>query len=100
MKNQCKLIGIVSAIYLPLFGWFIEYIFGCLFRGFLKLYQPDVVIMWLWFWDKRYTAPGLFLGETRQLYPEMKVWIFTDDVHYLREHMIGEDCLVCANLFV
>ena len=29
----------------------------------MEVIQPDVIMTWLWFWDHRYTAPGLLYDE-------------------------------------
>jgi hypothetical protein len=54
--------------------------------------KPDVIIMWLWFWDHKFTAPNLFGNATaeyclqrRQGGRHCRYLVFTDDAHSSRQ---------------
>ena len=60
------------------------------YKKILDEFKPDVVITWLWFWEMRQTAPSVITPLTRAEAPNIKVIVFTDDVHSKREKQIAE----------
>lgn len=60
------------------------------YSSLLSNIQPDIVMMWLWFWTFYATAPGLLLGLTRTLSPKSYVVVLTDDIHSKRELQLAQ----------
>jgi glycosyltransferase involved in cell wall biosynthesis len=60
------------------------------YANILKKVKPDLIAMWLWFWDIKMTAPGYLIPLTRKLSPHAKILLFTDDVHSKRERQIAQ----------
>lgn len=52
--------------------------------------KPDIVFMWLWFWDFKNILPQLLFVPTRSILINAKIVLFTDDVHSKREQQIAE----------
>jgi glycosyltransferase involved in cell wall biosynthesis len=63
---------------------------SALYTKILEDFKPDIVITWLWFWEMKMTAPGTIIPITRQFAPNVKIVVFTDDVHSKRERQIAE----------
>ena len=60
------------------------------YEEILSHIRPDIIIMWLWFWDMKSILPDVLLSVTREKSPSSKVIVFTDDVHSKREQQIAE----------
>jgi len=60
------------------------------YRHMLAIIDPDIVIMWLWFWTFDITAPGILLQPTREALPGSSIIVFSDDVHYIRERQLAQ----------
>ena len=61
-----------------------------MFRDLIRRIKPQIVIMWLWFWDFKNVIPELLIEGTKQGLPFAKTILFTDDVHSKREQQIAE----------
>jgi protein-tyrosine-phosphatase len=60
------------------------------FRDILESYKPDIILMWLWFWDFKNIVPQLLVQQSKDLRPEAKLILFSDDVHSKREQQLAE----------
>ena len=60
------------------------------FKRQLVKEKPDVIIMWLWFWDAKRNAPETLFKIIRAHSSRTKIILFTDDVHSKREQQIAE----------
>lgn len=57
--------------------------------------KPDIVMTWLWFWDHRFTAPGLLYDEAHAYcyhneQAQCKIITWTDDAHGARQRQLGK----------